>query len=147
MKAKIIIPAAALAAIAALTGCSCASSTVETRPPESITVTPKTQTGQYAMFVTDYKWINEKTGDTVTFNSKGTFSGKIDKKKYSGTFTLRADKKKPGVVYSNVTLNSEKRTRPWVFTFKDSAHMKITTDTGKTESYAAEWTIETKETE
>ncbi len=145
MKAKIIIPAVALAAIAAFTGCSCSSSTAETRPPESIAVTPKTQTGQYAMFVTDYKWINEKTGDTITFNSNGTFSGKIDKKKYSGKFTLRADKKNSGVVYSNVTLDTEKNSRPWVFTFKDSAHMKITTDTGKTESYSAEWTIDTKE--
>ncbi len=145
---KKIIFAAALAALAlVVSGCVCSPSTNASRPPESVTVTPKTITGEYASFVTNYKWINEKNKDEIKFNSDGTFYGTINKKDYSGRFNLKADKNKTGVVHSEVTLDNEKDYRNWTFTFKDSAHMTLTTDKKVSESFAAEWTIEKKETE
>lgn len=134
------------ASISLLASCGCPGAPEPTRPPESITVTPEISTGQYASYVTNYKWINEKTGDTIKFDSNGTFKGKLDKKSYKGTFTLRASKKKAGVVYSNVTLDGKKKSKEWTFTFKDTAHMTLKTDKKASESYAAEWTLEKSET-
>ena len=145
---KIICAALIAATAAAFASCGCSSDTVETRPPESVAVTPKTDTGQYASFVTSYKWINETSGDTIKFNNNGTFSGKINGKSYSGTFTLKADEKKPGIVHSTVVLDGGKKERDWTYDFADSAHMTVKTDKKKIfEDYAAEWTLETKETQ
>ncbi len=142
---KILCAAMIAATLTAFASCGCTSAPEPTNPPESVAVDTNTQTGQYASFVTNYKWINEKTGDTLTFNDNGTFSGKLDKKSYSGTFTLRADKKKAGIVYSDVTLDGKKKSHKWTFKFSDSAHMTLTTNKKASESYVAEWTIETKE--
>lgn len=143
---KILCSALITATVAAFASCGCSSGTVETRPPESVAVTPKTDTGQYASFVTSYKWINEKSGDTIDFNDNGTFSGKISGKSYDGTFTLKADKKNPGIVHSTVVLEGQKKERKWTYEFSDSAHMTVKTDKKNvSEDYAAEWTLETKE--
>lgn len=144
---KILCAAMITATVAAFASCGCTSAPEPTNPPESIAVTPKIQTGQYASIITDYKWINEETGDTLKFNSNGTFSGKIDKKSYSGTFSLNADKKDAGVIHSNVTLDGKKKSKKWTITFeKDTAHMTVTTDKKASESYTTEWAIEKSET-
>lgn len=163
---KILCAALITATVASFASCGCSPSPEPTRPPESVAVTPRTDTAQYASFVTKYKWINEETGDTIDFRDNGTFSGKIDKKDYSGTFTLKADKEQPGIVYSQVVLDGKKKKHDWTFEFKDSAHMTLKTDKNVksekkskkkdkdkdknkekiSESYAAEWTIESKET-
>ncbi len=145
MLKKIICAAMVVSTIAVFASCGCASKPEPTNPPESVQVNTKTDAGQYASFITNYKWINEKSGDTLTFNDNGSFSGKVAKKNYSGRFTLIADKKKAGIVYSNVTLEGAKKPVKWTFDFKDSAHMTVKTDKKDSESYVAEWTLEKKE--
>ena len=143
---KIICAAMIIATVAAFASCGCSSGPEPTNPPVSIAITPKIQTAQYAAIVTDYKWINDKSGDTLTFNDNGTFSGKINKESYNGTFTLKSDKKNPGTVYSDITLKGAKKPVTWTLKFKDSAHMTLTTDKKVSEDYACEWTFDEKET-
>ena len=143
---KILCAVLVIASIAVFASCGCTSEPEPTNPPESIKITPEIKTGQYASIVTNYKWINDKTGDTIDFDDNGTFSGKVDGKSYSGTFTLKADEKNAGTVYSNVTLKEAKKAVKWTFKFKDSAHMTLTTDKKVSESYACEWTFDEKET-
>lgn len=142
---KILCAVMIASTITAFASCGCASQPEPTNPPESVQVNTKTDAGQYASFITNYKWINEKSGDTLKFNDNGSFSGKIAKKSYSGKFTLFTDKKKSGIVYSHVTLDDAKKAVKWTFEFKDSAHMTVTTDKKASESFVSEWTIETKE--
>ena len=132
------------ACTALLASCGC-SNTVETRPPESIEITPEIQIGQYASYVTQYKWINEKTGDVIDFNDNGTFTGKIASKSYSGKFTLRVDKEKLGKIISGVTLDGTDKEVEYTIQFKDSAHIKVTTDKKVSEDYTADWAVEKSE--
>lgn len=145
---KILCAAMITATVAVFASCGCTSEPEPTNPPESIAISNKIQTGQYVSVITNYKWINEKTGDTLKFNGDGTFSGKINKKSYSGTFTLNADKKQAGIVHSDVTLEGKKKAVKWTLVFpKDTAHMTVNTNKKKvTEDYVAEWAIEKQET-
>lgn len=121
--------------------CSCfGSNTVETAPPKTVEITPDIEIGEYAGFVTDDTWINEKTGDTISFNDDGTFSGKIDRESYSGTFTLQTDKEKEGRIIAEVTLDNKKKPVEYTIDFKTSSEMTITTDKGIKETYVAKWT-------
>lgn len=122
--------------------CCAADNTVETRPPESVKIDEKTKIEVYPTYVTQYKWVNEKTGDTINFNNSGTFSGKVDGEAYSGTFDITLDKKVVGRINMNVTLDNAEKSVKWHMDFEDtSAAMKLTTDKDKSESYVAEWTL------
>lgn len=146
MNKKVICISLIITAITAMSGCG-KSSTTETLPPASVAITPNIKTSQYVSFVTKYKWVNEKTGDSLKFNSNATFSGKIKKKKYSGTFDLTPDKKEPGLIHSNVRLDGSKKEVEYNIKFKDSAHMTITTNKNVSEDFTAEWAAEGRKNE
>ncbi|MCH5299375.1 MAG: hypothetical protein J1E96_06395 [Ruminococcus sp.] len=123
--------------------CSCADGDViETQPPKTIEISPKIEIGQYAYFVTAYNWINDTSGDTINFESDGTFIGKIDGESYRGVFDLSVDKEKLGYLKSGVTLDGTDEEVTYTIHFITSSEIEVTTDKGKSETYVADWTLE-----
>ncbi len=139
---RIICAAMICASVFALGSCSGKSSTTATTsPPASVAINEDMQIGELANYVTRYKWVNNDSGDTLNFRNDGSFSGKIDGKDYDGKFTLTRDEKKLGRIIVGVTLSQESKEVKYTIDFKNSSEMTITTDKGKSESYAAEWTV------
>lgn len=131
---KLLTAVLACVIIAALASCGCANNTAETQPT-SKPIDKNMQIGEFAAYVTQPEWINNKTGDTINFKDDGSFEGKINGKNYSGTFTLRIDKNKLGRLISSVTLTGEKKPVEYTIDFDNTASMTLTTDKGESEKY------------
>ncbi|MBQ5398759.1 MAG: hypothetical protein IIU14_04890 [Ruminococcus sp.] len=138
---KIICAAVACALTAIFASCSCAGSTSATTPPASVAINENMQIGEMVNYVTQYEWVNEENGDDLDFQDDGSFFGKIEGKSVSGKFTLTLDKKKLGRLIVGVTLTGASKEVKYKIDFKDSAHMTLTTNKGKSESFTADWAV------
>lgn len=107
-----------------------------TEAKKTVQITDKTTISAYASYITDGTWTSTSSSDTIVFNDNGSFSGKINGKKYSGTFNMRL--KSNGVCALGVTLDGSKNEVEYTASFKTSTKMTLTTNNGESETYVSE---------
>ena len=93
--------------------------------------------GYYYDFLTQ-DWKSKDSKNTFKFNVDGSFEGKIKSKSYKGSYKISSFGKNAQTLELAVNKDNKGKIVVYTVKFDDSKTLKITTDTGKSESFTAE---------